>query len=109
MALERTILMAGVVLLTLALATISPAATGQNAAACAPRDHVVDRLAAVFGETRRSIGLGANNALVEVFASDSSGSWTITVTMPDGLTCLIASGQAFETMAIAPPIRDKGA
>lgn len=101
--------MAGVVLLTLALATLSPASPAQGSAPCAPREQVVERLAAVFGETRRSMGLGANNAVVEVYASDNSGSWTITVTLPDGLTCLIASGQAFETMAIAPPIRDKGA
>jgi hypothetical protein len=55
------------------------------------------------------MGLGANNAVVEVFASDASGSWTITVTMPNGLTCLVASGQAFETMADTPPAPGKGA
>jgi hypothetical protein len=109
MALERTILTLGVILLTLGLATIAPADQVQTAATCAPRDHVVERLAGTYGETRRSMGLGANNAVVEVFASDSSGSWTITVTMPNGLTCLVASGQAFETMADAPPAPGKGA
>lgn len=66
--------------------------------ACGERDSVVDRLADKFGETRQSIGLGANNAVVEVFASQDTGTWTITVTMPSGVTCLLASGQAFETM-----------
>lgn len=47
---------------------------------CAPRDMVVDRLAEKYGESRQSMGLGANNAVIEVFASPSSGSWTITVT-----------------------------
>ncbi|OZB17090.1 MAG: hypothetical protein B7X55_06840 [Rhodobacterales bacterium 34-62-10] len=109
MALERTILTLGVILLTLGLAAIAPAAQAQTATPCAPRDRVVERLAATYGETRRSMGLGANNAVVEVFASDTSGSWTITVTLPTGLTCLVASGQAFETMADVPPAPGKGA
>jgi len=75
-------------------------ATGQSRN-CAPREVVVDRLADRFGETRQSIGLGANNAMVEVFASPTSGTWTITVTSARGITCLVASGQAFETLAEA--------
>lgn len=86
-------------LLFLGLAAPAMAA-GRN---CAPRDTVVDRLAEGYGETRRSIGLGANNAVMEVFASDETGTWTITVTLPNGMTCLVASGQAFETMAEGLP------
>ncbi|MDB2407140.1 hypothetical protein N9W17_01230 [Jannaschia sp.] len=63
---------------------------------CGPRDTVVERLADRFGETRRGIGLATQNRVVEVFASDDTGSWTVTVTLPDGRTCLIASGQAWE-------------
>lgn len=74
---------------------------------CAPRERVVKRLAEGYGETRRSMGLGANNAVIEVFASDESGSWTITVTMANGLTCLIASGQAYEALAEALPAKGK--
>lgn len=73
---------------------------------CAPRDAVIERLAEGYGETRQSIGLGANNAVVEVFASDETGSWTITVTAPGGLTCLVASGQSFE--AVTDPLPAKG-
>ncbi|MDD9722969.1 hypothetical protein PVW51_19865 [Sulfitobacter sp. PR48] len=76
---------------------------------CGPRDVVVARLAEGYGETRQSIGLGANNAVVEVFASDETGSWTITVTMPGGMTCLVASGQAFEQVAEALPARGQDA
>lgn len=76
------------------------AQSGQN---CAPRDMVVDRLASKYGETRQSMGLGANNAVVEVFASAKSGSWTITVTSAHGMTCLVASGQAFEELAEVLP------
>jgi len=82
-------------------------AAGQIAAEgrqnCAPRALVLERLADKYGETRQSVGLGTNNAVVEVFASTDSGSWTITVTMPNGLTCLVASGQSFEALAEALP------
>lgn len=76
---------------------------------CAPRDMVVQRLADAYGETQHSIGLAANNMVVEVFASDTSGSWTITVTGSDGVTCLVASGQAFEAISETAPKPGKGA
>ena len=76
---------------------------------CAPREVVVTRLAEGYGETRQSVGLGANNAMIEVFASDKTGSWTITVTTPNGLTCLVASGQSFEEVAEALPAKQRQA
>jgi len=77
-------------------------AQGRN---CGPRDIVVTRLAEGYGETRQSIGLGANNAVIEVFASTETGSWTITVTQANGVTCLVASGQQFEQLAEALPAK----
>lgn len=74
-----------------------------QARACAPREKVLSRLAEGYGESRKSIGIGANNQVVEVFASDESGTWTITVTSPAGVTCLVASGQAYEALAEALP------
>jgi hypothetical protein len=71
-----------------------------GAGACAERARVVERLSSTYGETVQSMGLGANNGMMEVFASEETGTWTITVTMPNGLTCLIASGQAFEGAAV---------
>ncbi|MBE3636690.1 hypothetical protein [Mangrovicoccus algicola] len=81
------------------VAGMAPArAADQPARNCADRGDVLKRLSGNYGETRQSVGLGANNSLVEVFASDKTGTWTITVTMPDGMTCLIASGQAYEKL-----------
>lgn len=74
------------------LATTAQAQTNN----CGPRGTIVDRLASHFGETRRGIGLGTQNRVLEVFASESTGSWTVTITMPDGRMCLVASGQNWE-------------
>ncbi|MBU2983546.1 hypothetical protein KO498_17195 [Lentibacter algarum] len=92
--------------LVIALVIGAPAFASQN---CAPRERIVERLAEKYGETRQSVGLGANNAVVEVFASQTSGTWTITVTTAAGLTCLVASGQAFETLAEALPAKGNDA
>lgn len=84
-------------------------ASAQTRRNCAAREAVVERLAEGYGETRQSIGLGANNSVVEVFASPETGSWTITVTTPGGPTCLVASGQAFEQVVEALPAKGNDA
>lgn len=84
-------------------------ASAQNGSNCAPREAVVDRLAEGYGESRQSMGLGANSAVIEVFASSETGTWTITVTTPNGLTCLVASGQSFEALAEALPAKGNDA
>lgn len=63
---------------------------------CADHGQVVARLAEHYGESRQSIGRDANNAVVEVFVSHDTGSWTITVTQPGGSTCIVAAGQAYQ-------------
>lgn len=82
--------------MNLLLAAMTLAASGQHLARCGNRAAIVGTLSKKYGETRQSVGLGADNALVEIFASNATGSWTITVTKAGGPTCLVASGRAFE-------------
>ena len=84
-------------MVTAAILAIATEGTAQQQN-CAARDAVIDRLAERYGESRRSIGLAPLGRVVEVFASTETGTWTITVTMPNGVTCLVASGQAYETI-----------
>ncbi|MGY9031057.1 MAG: hypothetical protein ACKVIA_02260 [Rhodobacterales bacterium] len=55
------------------------------------------------------MGLGDNNTILEVFASDTTGTWTITVTAAGGLTCLVAAGRAFQMTTDALPDTNDGA
>lgn len=71
---------------------------------CAPRQHMVTTLNDNYGETRQSMGLTANNRMMELYASSDTGSWTITVTLPNGMSCLVASGHAFDTIPTTAPI-----
>ncbi|WP_425043262.1 hypothetical protein [Primorskyibacter sp. S87] len=76
------------------------AQSGRN---CTARDTVLSKLAKDYGETRQGIGLGTQGSVVEIFASLQTGSWTITVTLPSGVTCLIAAGQSYEALSEALP------
>ncbi|MGO4852576.1 hypothetical protein [Phaeovulum sp. W22_SRMD_FR3] len=76
--------------------------------ACGAHSAIVTQLASKYGETRRGLGIANNNSVMEVFASEATGSWTITVTMASGQTCMLASGQSFEALAEALPTSGKG-
>ena len=97
-----------VLILTCVAALAATSATAQSGN-CANHASVVERLASGYGESRQSIGLGADNTVVEVFASLDTGTWTIAVTQPGGLTCLVASGGAFQVIAEGLPNLDSGA
>lgn len=68
---------------------------------CAPRDQVIAMLTDQYGETRQAAGL-TGGAWMEVYAADS-GTWTIIVTLPDGNTCMMASGEGYD-----PTVTPKG-
>lgn len=74
-------------------------AHAQQRASCAERTVVVERLQTKFGEARQSIGIGQNNSVVEMFASTATGTWTLVVTLPNGMSCLVASGESWEQLA----------
>ncbi|MBW6418987.1 hypothetical protein [Celeribacter sp. PS-C1] len=92
----RIATLTGAALLVATTIIATPAMAQQN---CAQRAQILDRLASKYGESRQSIGLAPNNGVVEVFASTETGTWTILMTTPNGVSCLIASGQAYETLA----------
>ena len=66
---------------------------------CAPREDAVAYLADEYGESRQGIGLSSDGTVMEMFSSTETGTWTITVTRPDGTTCMIASGVGYEGLA----------
>ena len=69
-------------------------ATAQQLA-CAKRDDMVKSLFSQYKEKQRAIGLASRNAVIEVFTS-KSGSWTILLTRPDGASCIVSAGEAWE-------------
>ena len=65
---------------------------------CANHEVVVSQLAKTYGEQPRSMGLSQDNTVMELYAAPETGTWTVTVTLPNGVTCLVGSGNNFETL-----------
>jgi hypothetical protein len=70
---------------------------------CDSRDRVIALLADRYGETRRALGLAGEAAVMELYASDITGTWTVTVTLADGQMCLMASGTDFQALDAGLP------
>ena len=83
-------------LATLVLASALPAQAER--AVCGPRDGVIAKLQKTYGETRESVGLNGTTALFEVWTSEKTGSWTILMTRPDGLSCIVAAGENWQSV-----------
>ncbi|WP_068113635.1 hypothetical protein [Tropicimonas marinistellae] len=60
---------------------------------CAERDKVTERLEKHYGEHQSGIGLQTSDRLVEFWTSHETGSWTMLLTMPNGLSCIMAAGR----------------
>ena len=68
-----------------------------QARTCGERAKLVERLQTGFGETRTGAGMSGGNSIIEVFASEENGTWTIIVTKPSGQSCLVAAGDNWES------------
>ncbi|MBB5517039.1 hypothetical protein FHS89_003083 [Rubricella aquisinus] len=62
---------------------------------CMPRADALAYLGAEYQEERQVMGLD-RRGVMEVFASAASGTWTVTITTPEGMTCLVAAGQFYD-------------
>ena len=76
-----------------------PGATAQDTP-CAERNNVIDTLGSQYKESPRAIGLVSKEAVLEVFVSDT-GTWTVVVTDPQGVSCVLAAGQSWEEIPMA--------
>jgi len=92
-------LFALVMVATLALIVSADRALSQMV--CGLREHIVADLEKKYGETRHSMGFQRGRGVVEIFASVETGSWTILLSRPDGVSCLMAAGEAFQQDEIA--------
>lgn len=66
---------------------------------CGDREEVIDSLENVHKESPISMGLAVNGTVVEVFSS-KKGTFTIIMTHPNGLSCLVTAGEFWETLPV---------
>ena len=82
-------------------ASTAAVAAGSN---CSPRENIVEQLTEKYSEVSHGVGLETNTKAVEMWTSSKSGTWSITVTHANGLTCVLATGKNW----IANPAFGKG-
>ncbi len=74
---------------------------------CMSRDVLVERLRDKFREVPSAAGLSLNGQMVELFSSPSGLTWTLAATTPSGISCLIASGEAWNPDVAPVPVAPK--
>ena len=78
------------------LALLSSTAAAQSQ--CNDRDKVLGLLAQKYKEAPVASGVTNNGGLVEVLTDTKGGTWTIIVTTPQGVSCLVAAGEGWRAM-----------
>lgn len=68
---------------------------------CVPRDPLFDSLKVSHGEVPAYRGVTASGALFEVLVGPE-GSFTVFFSFPDGLTCPVATGEAWRAVPSRP-------
>ena len=69
---------------------------------CGDRSEIVTRLETGYEEKAAAIGLSGNGGVVELYKSEK-GSWTLLITRPSGMSCLIAAGESWEDTPNSTP------
>lgn len=86
-------------------AMLAAADIAHGAPQCDTRAAVTALLADRYGETRRAVGIAGQAAVMELYVSDTTGTWSITMTLADGTMCLMASGANYEAVTEELPAK----
>ena len=87
----------GAVALAVAL-VVGFRATASAQSLCTTRAQVTKQLDSRYSEAPVAIGLSRNGGVVEVLSTSDGSTWTMIITMPDGTSCMMAAGEAWENL-----------
>ena len=80
-------------------AALAPPAQAQNRALCMSRDSLIETLEGRYAEALTGGGLQSAGQLLEVWSSADTGSFTVFITYPNGMSCIMASGENWHNAA----------
>ena len=81
----------------------STAMAQQSRPQCDDRDKVLRHLARKYQETPVAGGVTNAGGLVEVLTDGRGDTWSIIVTTPEGISCMVAAGEGWRNMKQASP------
>lgn len=68
--------------------------------ACGAHADIVKQLGDRYRERPIAAGLSSQGAIMEVFASKEGSTWTLVLTRPDGVSCLVATGESLQLLKL---------
>jgi hypothetical protein len=66
---------------------------------CAERAQIAERLESRYSEQLMAGGLQSQDGIIEVWTQPDGETWTILLTHPDGVSCVMATGTMWYTQA----------
>lgn len=78
------------------LTPASTASAGGSQNLCGARNEIVTKLSSHYRELPTAVGMVDKNAVLEIFVSDN-GTWTIIATGTDGNSCVLSSGEGWQS------------
>ena len=72
---------------------------------CADRDGMTTALAATYGEQQRMVAVNGSS-VIEFWGNEDASTWTLIVTYPDGVSCVLGAGIGF-AVADEGPVGEK--
>ena len=66
--------------------------------ACAERSILLERLAERYAEQPAALGLDSSGGIIELLTHADGRTWTLMLTLPNGLSCLIAAGEYWQNI-----------
>lgn len=65
---------------------------------CDDRDAILKTLASKYSEAPVAIGVTNNGGLVEILTTGDGKTWTLIMSSPKGMSCLVAAGQGWKKL-----------
>ena len=85
----------------------SPTVSAQTLQACGPTDAMFASLAQRFQETQVGWGPALMGGLVTLLTSEHGETWSLVLSMPNGLSCMIAAGEGWRKSPWVDPAENR--
>ncbi len=93
--------------LVLGAALVLASSSAFAAPQCNSRGKVLELLSKKYSEAPVAVGVTNNGGLVEVLSTGDGNTWSMIITSPQGMSCLVAAGEGWrliERIAMDPQL-----
>lgn len=91
--------------LAAAAVCLSTVAAGQTRV-CDQRKTVLGHLSEKYHEAPVAMGVTSGGEVIEILTADGGDTWTIILSKPDGMSCLVAAGEGWRARKFDPSASD---